>query len=224
MDDNLLKKLKSIFIVEGDKTQSSSAEAPVASSSTTASVPVQSAPPVAQVPVTSSAYDDKMMQVLLEAFARENIEGFDYFEFRQALHKLVDVNPDQTTRYKSAYALAQTMGADKDRILQSCTHYLNILKQEESKFTEALHARVSNEVEQRRAVLKNNQEAILQKEKQIQQLQQEIGSLKETIQKVESEIVNYESRIGETHKSFQSAYNLLASELNTDLENIKKYC
>ena len=74
------------------------------------------------------------MDVLAEALQNNNIDGVDYFEFRQSLLSLSKISMDEKTRYQSAFAMAQAMGATPKQLIETAEHYLNVLKNEEHKF------------------------------------------------------------------------------------------
>lgn len=144
---DLLKKFKSVFVVEEESGA-------VKATETTQQQPSQQSTPIAPQPIRSVAeagnVTDKFVQVLLGALEKNNQQGFDYFEFRQSLKNLEKMPMDEATRYRSAYAMAQTMGVTPAKLLESAQFYLNVLSGEQSKFNEA-HA-------QQRAKLIGNRE------------------------------------------------------------------
>ena len=69
---------------------------------------------------------------------KANIEGFDYLEYKQSLKSLAKMPMDERTRFQSAYAMAQTMGASVGHLIKTAQHYIDILAAEEKKFETAL--------------------------------------------------------------------------------------
>lgn len=221
MDDSILKKIKSVFIVEDPKAAEIQKSEPTSSKpNNTVPAPIQTARDQSTV---SGNYDEKVAATLMTALSNANQEGFDYFEYRQTLLNLHEVNPDEAVRYKSAFAMAQTMGANKQKLLDSCNYYLNVLKQEENAFVEALNNRVNSEIKQKKESIQSYHTSIAEKEKMIAQLQKEIETMRTDQQSREQEILTYETKISDTHKAFQATYLQVTNHLLQDLENMKKY-
>ena len=118
----MLKKLKSLFFVEdesaaaaqGKSTSSEEKATPEANqSSVKKEVSSNKMSNPAAVP------SKKFIDVLLKAIEANNLEGFDYLEFKQSLQSLTKVEMDEVTRYQSALAMAKTMGANKKSLVSS---------------------------------------------------------------------------------------------------------
>ena len=137
----MLKKLKSLFIIE----EGESGEEKAASTSEEAGIKKHSPAVKQSVSVNTGGsakaghVQDKFLEVLFGALESSNQEGFDYLEFKDFLRSLANVPMEDSIRFKSAFATAQTMGATKDKILESARTYMDLLKKEEVKFQDALH-------------------------------------------------------------------------------------
>ena len=121
----MLNKIKSLFIVEDENAQSvqnSGSSSAGKQTQTTKNVDpnnnVKSTPPAEGKP------EERFLTMLWEVLAKNDLEGFDYLEFREALKNLDNMAMDEATRYKSAMAMAKTMKASKQVLLQSANHYL----------------------------------------------------------------------------------------------------
>ena len=152
---DFLKKLKGVFIQEDPNQPAGQAPqntAPKATSKEAA--PVYNTPSVsagystssAPIAATSGQSNEKFMDVLFKAMEAANIDGFDYFEFKQSLNNLQKVPMDEATRFKSAFAMAQTMGASADSLIKTASHYLGVLQQEANKFGEAANNQINNQI------------------------------------------------------------------------------
>lgn len=118
--------------------------------------------------------DEKFINRLLGAIEEHNLEGFDYLEYKQALQNLTNVEMDEETKYKSALAMAKTMGANSQNLIESANHYLEGLKTEEDKFLDAFRNQMSRHTDDNKNQLKSLELSISNKKKQIEQLQKEI--------------------------------------------------
>lgn len=220
----MLKKLKSLFIVEeegsGSKqpnTTSKSKSAPKTSTSKKTPTTSSATKPVAGKP------QEKFINILLEAVEKNNLEGFDYLEYKQSLQSLSKMNMDEQTRFQSAFAMASTMGIDKAKLVNSVKHYLSVLKKEEVKFNQALNNQINQKVGQRKSDLKRLADTILSKENQIKKLKEEIEKHKKQLQEVKDEIGSAESKVDGTKSSFYGSYKVVVSQMEEDLNKINQY-
>ena len=118
----MLKKLKSLFVVEDESAAKLTKEKEEVETVPESTTPV--APQVDEF-VDSSAtpspgkVDTKFLNILLGAMDKNNLDGFDYLEYRQSLLNLSKMAMDEATKYKSAFAAAQTMGATPQKLVDT---------------------------------------------------------------------------------------------------------
>ncbi len=172
--------------------------------------------------------DDKYLKSLLNALERENIKGFDYLEFKQAVQNLLAMNMDTATALRSAFATAQTMGLTKEKLLQSAEHYIAVLMSEEKKLQEAasrkLKERVTN-ISQDRTQLENSIRAAKDR---ITALQAELKQLEKSLKQQEAELANLsqkedaeKQKIAERKAAFLKASSHLKDVIAADIEQIQ---
>lgn len=215
-----LKSLKSLFIVEESKPQG---EENVSKEN--------AAPEPARADARESTggsaepgkVQDKLFEVLFRALQESNQQGFDYMEFRDFLKSLENVPMDDATRYKSAFATAQTMGATREIILRTARHYLEVLVREDAKFQEALKSRKEADLIGQQGQIKDLEQLIRQKEADIQKLTQEIEEHRGTIRQVEASINAAAVRIEQTAADFSVTYQMLADQINTDIRQVETH-
>jgi len=227
----MLKKLKSLFIVEDENDKTSSAEtakgnedtvAPISKAGATGGVPK----PTSNTPVspsdikTNAKPDTKFLNSLLSAVEANNLEGFDYLEYKQALQSLPK-HLDEKTRFESAFAMAKTMGASNVKLIQSGQHYINILKKEQGKFLSAYTGKL--ESARGTAQIKNLEQTIAQKKKQIEQLQKEITDSEKVLEKKKSDINQSVAKVELTKDKFLSAYKVVAGQIEQDIKKMQEY-
>lgn len=146
---DMLKKLKSLFIVEEEGSISSSQTTEAIQNQeniqeSTAPVSTPSDPVVQMSTQAVKNVDPKFIDILMKAIEENNLEGFDYLEFKSSLQSLAKMSMDDATRYQSAMAMAKTLGASPDKILQSANHYLAVLKKKVTNFSKLLKAKKPN--------------------------------------------------------------------------------
>lgn len=224
----MLKKLKNIFIVE-DENQ---ADTPPASSESDKQPAPKSAGPSFKVDKNmknsppkpgKSKPDEKFTNLLLKAIEDNNIEGFDYIEFKQSVQSLSKVEPDEGKRYKNAFAMAGAMGLTKSKLFSSAKHYVNILDSEEKKFSEAFNAQKQKQVNQKESKSTELQQSINTKEDQIKKLQASIEKEKKQLGSIESDISKALAKVEATKEGFYGAYHMVLQQIKDDLDKISTH-
>lgn len=215
----MLKSIKSLFVVEDAPSARKKNEPPVVEETKDPVKPV-SLPTVGNL---EGEVQDRFLQVLFKAMEDANLDGFDYMEFRQSLQSLENVPMDEATRYKSAFAMAQTMGATPQNLLDSGTHYLKVLKTEEDKFEGALQnqksLQIGTKVEERKRIAAE----IAEKESQIRRLQEEIQALEKRDMELEGEVEEAGKRVFKTKEDFHASYAYVVAQIQKDLDNMQRY-
>ncbi len=218
----MLKKIKSLFIVEEeDKSPKpkNKVNQPTPTSNTKSTPSKTFTTPAA----TGGKATKKFTDVLLNALEENNIDGFDYMEYKRSLESLKKMSMDEGTRYQSAFAMAQTMGVSAPDLINSTQHYINVLVQEEKKFQQAVSNQQSSQIKAKEEEIKNLGATIKSKEEQIKQLQIQIDQHKKDMEKMQSSISGEAAKIQATKSNFLASYQLLLSQIQADHENMKKY-
>lgn len=237
MDHNysmMFKKLKSIFIIEdeneGGKLTPSAQGAKKAPAGSAApkkaqsqSKPADSKPKYDKDNPPKGKPNEKFINRLLGALEEHNVEGFDYLEYKQSLQNLGNVEMDEATKFKSALAMAKTMGATSPKLISSASHYLKVLGKEESKFLEAFKNQQNLQVSSRNADIKKLQDGIAQRKAQIEKLNKEIAAGEKALEEKKGSINQANAKVQATKDSFYHAYHIVTSQISADLEKMKKY-
>src|SRR5690242_18768533 len=113
-----IKNLKSLFIEEAETTApDASANSGSEKNSSRDAAPVASA----------GASDQRIMSALLKALEENNMDGFDFLEFKNSLKALSQMPLDEATKFRSAFATASTMGVTVAKLLDSVDYYKKVL-------------------------------------------------------------------------------------------------
>lgn len=214
-----LKKFKSIFLVEEEAKAHEAPKAERQAPPTPAAQPVY----VATQAVHEGKLTDKFVEILSSALEKNNQPGFDYLEFRQALKNLAKMPMDESTRFQSAYAMAQTMGVTAPHLIESAKAYLNVLQGEETRFNEA-HA------QQRNKLIGNREEEINQLDLQIKQKTEQIELLTRQIEEHKKQSETIRKEIGEstvkienTRADFEATFQVVAGKIKEDLAKMQQF-
>ena len=220
-----LKNLKGLFIASDEELLKSEGKSPPASIKADPSAPVDADMSMVD-DITSSTegeINQNFMEILLKGIEENDQEGFDYLEFKQSLRSLKKMDMDEETRFKSAYAMAQTMGADMNRLTSTGEFYLKILKDEEQKFLETLSAQRAAKVDSQKQKLLELDEWIAAKEKEIEQIKEAIRKKIESKSVRQKEIERSAQKINKVHSDFETTYLHLVAQIQNDLNKIRTF-
>jgi hypothetical protein len=219
----MFKKLKSLFVVEdegGDKLKKSEVSKDVKSSESSKTKSRSTSEGHFKPDAKSSS---KFVDVLLKAIEANNLEGFDYLEYKQALQNLAKMAMDEQTRYQSAFAMAQTMGVTPAKLKQSAEHYLKILNAEELKFQDALKNQKNKQIVEKQKAVTQLDNIIKQKAKQIEQLKAEMVKHTKQLESHKKSMTGAAEKVEKTRINFESAYVSVTGQIKVDLEKMKQY-
>lgn len=217
---DILKKFKSVFIVEEESGAAQN------TNQTPQQHPAEmTAPPPRQKAEsgTTGSVSDKFVEILAGALEKNNQEGFDYFEFRQALKNLAKMPMDEATRFHSAYAMAQTMGVTPAKLVDSAKFYLNVLTTEQSKFNDAHAQQRARLIGNREEEVKNLEAMMQSKAEQIKQLTQQIEEHRQRSEQIRSEINESTVKIENTKADFEATFASVTGQLQEDIGKIQQY-
>jgi chromosome segregation ATPase len=215
------KSIKSLFFVEEEPEE----EAKV-SNSLPSSAPLPAQPPVNQISAqhnSAAALDQRIFDALQKALADHNMQGFDYFEFRNALKSLEAIIPDETMRFKSAFATAQAMGLTQPKLVESAKYYVSVLENEQQKFSQALEAQIDKGIVAKQQQIKDLEAEIARKTDEIARITQEIQVHKQQMAEAVSEVAEVESKIAATKNNFSFTLQTVVQGIQKDLQNIERF-
>jgi hypothetical protein len=220
----MLKKFKSLFIIE-EEGATPETQTPV-EKATSPQKDVPAPTRSFQVPAGSTGpgkVQDKFLEVLFDALEANNQEGFDYMEFKDFLRSLANVPMDDGTRYKSAFATAQTMGATREKIVSSAQQYLGILSREQLKFQEALSGQRERNLTGKQDEIKQLEQTIKNKEAEIEKLKSDLEGHRQQIGNLEKEINTASEKLAQTANDFEATYQALLGQIQLDIKNIESH-
>lgn len=220
----MFDKLKSLFVVEDEEVsktnpsgKAKSGEPASAAKDEKIDVPISSITP------SSGKVQSKFLDVLLKSMEANDLDGFDYLEFKQSLKSLEKMPMDVPTRFKSAFAMAQTMGATPDHLIKTADHYIKVLLNEEEKFGQALVNQRSRQIGNKENQIKQFENLIKEKTSKIKQLKAEIEKHNTDMGKMKNDIAKATVKVESTKNDFHASFNHLVSQIKKDIESMKNY-
>lgn len=167
--------------------------------------------------------DQKIVENLLRKVGEHNLEGFDYFEYKQSLKALDKMPMDEATKYRSAYATASTMGISLQHLLDSATFYLEVLQQQDENFQKEAEQKKQKQVNQKEAEAARLKKQIEEYEEKIKQLQEKIKRNQIRIEEINREVKIDKVTIDKERNNFLASFNFLRSQFVDDIAKMKKY-
>ena len=225
---SVFKNIKSLFVVEDEELIKKETGKSPTKNSAPSPRPKPTPAPDSPVMAESAAGDpgqvnSKFTNVLFKAMEAADLEGFDYLEFKKSLQSLAKMPMDEATRYKSAFAMAQTMGVSPQKLIDSAMHYINVLKKEEDKFEKALAGQQSQQIGNKQQQIGQLDNLVKEKAEQIKKLTQEIEQHQAQSEKLKKEIQQRTVKIETTKNDFIASFNALVAQIHGDVENMKQY-
>jgi len=222
-------KIKSLFILEdNDESKKAVQKAKDEEKKTEKAGPTANAEDItADIEPSSTPQsgkpDPKFVDILLKAVEKSNLGGFDYLEYKSSLQSLSGMDMDEMTRYKSSLAMASTMGATKEKLIETAKHYLKTLEGEKGKFQDALKAQRAKQVTGKESSVQKIEQGIEAKQKKIAELQQQIEMDKQKMQEMKKNIQKAAAKVQNTNDNFHYAYNMVSGQILNDIEKMNEY-
>ena len=167
--------------------------------------------------------DERSVAFLTNALEKNNLPGFDYIEFKQSMAALAQMNLDEATAMKSAYATAATVGLTKDKLLQTAAHYKKIVDGERAGFAKAMAKQTIEKVSGKEKEVETLRATIEKQKQQIKQLEDQIAKYQKTIDSADEDVKAAKAKIDAAKEKFDFAHQSVMNQIDKDIENIQKY-
>lgn len=168
--------------------------------------------------------DERSVQFLVKALESNNLDGFDYLEFKETLSKIADMGGiDEVTAFKTTFATASTMGLTYDNLVKTARYYLKILEKEYAQFGEAVKKQVETQIANKKKRGDNLLQQIDTKRRQIEQLKLQISQYQTEIAQLQDDMEAAKDKIEGTKANFEKTYAIIEQEIRQDLQRIETY-
>lgn len=167
--------------------------------------------------------DAQIKATLLDALNKANRPGYDYFEFSMAVEEQAKFIPAEETRYQASYAVAKTMGISQASLIDDANHYLNVLKEEETKFNTSIDGLTKQNVTSKEAELTSIDQRTAEKAEQIKKLTEEINQIQKEKNQIMNDVTQNKIKIEQLKNNFFATLKVITNRISGDIEKIKKY-
>lgn len=214
----IFKNLKKLFIIEEEQSVSSE-EQEQGSQATSHVEKVQGQ----ETNHYTGDVNQKFLDILLMALEQQNREGLDYLEFKQSLKSLEKMPMDESVKFHSAFAMASSMGATSEKLIDSAEFYLSVLSGEKQKFKDTLSRQIIEQVDTKEKEIAQGKAEILSKQETIKQLEEEIKAIQSRIEDTHLKKETSRQRIEAAGQNFEAAYTIIAESIESDIQKISQF-
>jgi len=232
--NDLGRKLLGLFVKLDPAENTPVSTAPAnASMPASAPSPGPSAPsprPAAPVisPTAEGSVDTKFMEHFAALLEKANQPGPDYFEFRDMLRNLSNLNLNEDQQYQAAWASFKAMagGANAPAVsvlTNTANQYLTALNNDHDGFVKTADSMLTERV----GGLQNEQKQLLSDNesiaRQIAELQQKINANNERLSKIKDEIDEQSVKIAQSKNNYEATLAVVTGQIKRDISKIETY-
>lgn len=235
-------KLLSFFIKEDSGGTQSNAARPVAppnvqpgTNAIPSTLPVTNAgspgvgtsvgSPAAATGAPAGAVDTKFVDHFAGVLSKANLQGPDYFEFREILKNLGNLGLSEDKQFQAAWASFKAMAGtgDPGTLANAANQYLAALSTDRDAFLKSVEAAIQERVgglqtEQQRLQADNATIA-----KQIAELQQRLSANNDRLANIGGEIIEQSGKINQNKANFEATYASFTDQIKADISKISAY-
>ncbi|MFZ4634282.1 MAG: hypothetical protein ACOYNO_08770 [Saprospiraceae bacterium] len=172
---------------------------------------------------SAEGLDDRSLEFLANAIEKNNLPGFDYFEFKRAVVNLQEMQLEESIAFKSAFTTAATVGLTKDKLVETANYYRNLLLKEKDQFETALSGQHATKIQSREAEVKRLQDQIERHKAEISRLQDEIGGYLNDVETAQTQMHADAEKLDKARSNFDKAHQAVLLHIDRDIESIHKY-
>jgi chromosome segregation ATPase len=167
--------------------------------------------------------DERSLEFLADAIEKNNLPGFDYYEFKRAVVALSQMKLDEATAHKSAFATAATVGLTKEKLIETANYYKNLVEKEKEQFDKALENQNAVKINARRDEVKRLRDQVERHKAEIARLQDEIAGYLNQIDQAEVVLKVESEKLDKAKNAFEKTHQALVLQIEKDIENMHKH-
>jgi vacuolar-type H+-ATPase subunit I/STV1 len=181
--------------------------------------------PTASSAMPEGAVDTKFVDHFAAVLSKANQQGPDYFEFRETLKNLSNLNLSEDQQYQAAWASFKAMGgsANVTGLVSSANQYLTALNNDQQAFSKTVEAALSEKVgglsnEQKQLQSENEQLA-----KQMLEIQRKMDANNERLAKIGGELNEQQQKITQNQSNYEATLAVFVGQIKRDLLKLGEY-
>ena len=170
-----------------------------------------------------SPINSKTKKILIDVLEEEGAKKIGYRQYKKSLEDLKPIIYDEKTRFAAAFIAASSLGLTRDNLFSTLEDSKKILEKEKIRFDSNVNTDLDEELKFNRGKISTLEEDITKKSEELQKITQEIAELQKQKKDSEEYILSKQNKVEKLKEDFNSSYNELFRELESDLNKIKTY-
>lgn len=171
---------------------------------------------------SAEGLDERSLEFLANAVEKNNLNGFDYFEFKRAVAHLMQMKLDEATAQKSAFATAATLGITKEKLIETAGYYKNVVVKEKEQFDKALETQNTTKITARKEEAKRLRDQVERHKVEIARLQDEIAGYLNQIEQADAAIKLEGEKLEKAKAAFEKTHQSVVLQIEKDIEAMHK--
>lgn len=164
------------------------------------------------------AIDPGIRDMLQQSLQENKLNGFDYLKFISAVEESKSTGVPEDARFKMTFSTAKQLGVDKNTLLKSGNHYIEVLAQDESDFNADCAHYEKSEVESRATKLASVESTIASLSSQLSQLNQDRATLAHELEQEKSKLESKKAAFRTTLESVRTTIQANIDKINQYLQ------
>lgn len=161
--------------------------------------------------------DNKFVDQLTAIIEQNNIQGQDYFEFKQAVENMKSIaGMSDTQKFQTIYAVLSLQGCTKTVLLTSLDKYVSLIQGEKASFNKEMEAQFNGRVTAKLAEAESAK-------KEMETITKRMAELNTKILNVTQEAGAEEQKIRATEANFMASADVIINEMLSDKNKINEY-
>jgi len=172
---------------------------------------------------STEGIDPRSLEFIVQAIEKNNLPGFDYFEFKRAVTQLAEMKLDEATAHKSAFTTAATLGITKEKLIETAGYYRNVVEKEKDAFAKALENQHATKVAARQQDVSRLRDQIERHKIEIARLQDEIGGYLNQADAADAAVKQESEKLEKSKSAFEKAHESVLMIIDGDVEKLHKH-
>lgn len=166
--------------------------------------------------VATPKVDDAIAKTLQQSLQESKLSGFDYLKFVASTEEMKIYGTPEDARYKMAFSAAKQLGVDKDSLVKSGQHYLDVLHQDDTDFQTECTQYEKREIQAKEA-------KVTELEAKLASLSEQLAQAKQERDGLVSEVAEKKASLDSRRASFQTTLQSFVTDIENNLSKINKY-
>lgn len=184
--------------------------------------PEKIVPPPVQQKSQNGEVDEAIKKQLMDVLLENNLEGYDYLEFRKSLNDMRSIIPSEPDRYKATYTAVQSV-ISVDELIRATEFYITKLSDKKEEFDQTVASMVEQNVTAKETEADSIEGQITQKQEEITRLNQEIAELQQSKMSLQNDVISEKAKIERVNLNFITTYNDMVQSIQQDKTKISTY-